>query len=165
MSGFLFLLVINWIMRKTTTANNNTGIRWKMTTKLDDLDFADGITLLSSSKDHMQNKLNSLNNYVTQTGLKINAGKTKVMWLNANNSQAITINEKDVDDVEDFIYLGATISKTGGTNEDIRRRIDHARVVFNKLYKIWSSNQLNRKTKVKLFISNVITVLLYTSET
>ena len=126
MSGFLFLLAIDWIMRKTTTANNNTGIRWKMTTKLDDLDFTDGITLLSSSKDHMQNKLNSLNNYATQMGLKINAGKTKVMWLNANNSQAITINEKDVDDVEDFIYLGATVSKTGGTNEDIRRRIGHA---------------------------------------
>jgi hypothetical protein len=78
-------------MRKTTTANNNTGIRWKMTTKLDDLDFADGITLLSNSKDHMQNKLNSLNNYATQTGLKINAEKIKVMWLNANNSQAISI--------------------------------------------------------------------------
>ena len=76
MSGFLFLLVIDWIMRKTTTANNNTSIRWKMTTKLDDLDFADDIALLSSSKDHMQNKLNSLNNYATQMGLKINAGKT-----------------------------------------------------------------------------------------
>jgi hypothetical protein len=47
-----------------------------MTTKLDDLDFGDDITLLSSSKDHMQNKLNSLNNYATQMGLKINAGKT-----------------------------------------------------------------------------------------
>jgi hypothetical protein len=56
----------------------------------------------------------------------INAGKTKVMWLNANNSQAITISVKDVDDVEDFIYLGTTISKTGGTNVDIRRRIDHS---------------------------------------
>ena len=67
--------------------------------------------------------------------------------------------------MEDFIYLGATVSKTGGTNEDIRRRIDHARVAFNKLHKIWSSNQLNRKTKVKLFFSNVIAVLLYSSET
>jgi hypothetical protein len=164
MSGFLFLLVIDWIMRKTTTANNNTG-RWKLTTKLDDLDFADDITLLPSSKDHMQNKFNSLNNYATQTGFKINAGKTKVMRLNANNSQAITINEKDVDDVADSIYLGTTVSKTGGTNEDIRRRIGHARVAFNKLHKIWSSNQLNRKTMVKLFISNVITILLYSSET
>jgi hypothetical protein len=46
-------------MRKTTTANNNTGIRWKMTTKLDDLDFADDITLLSSSKDHNSQKMSS----------------------------------------------------------------------------------------------------------
>ena len=32
MSGFLFLLVIDWIMRRAT-ADNSTGIRWKFTSK------------------------------------------------------------------------------------------------------------------------------------
>ena len=32
MSGFLFLLVIDWVVRKST-AENNTGIRWNFTTK------------------------------------------------------------------------------------------------------------------------------------
>ena len=164
MSGFVFLLIIDWIMRKTT-ACNNTGIRWKMTTKLEDLDFADDIALLSSNKEQMQDKLNLLISYAAKTGLKINTGKTKVMRRNASNSEAITINGNDIKDVNDFIYLGATVSKTGGTNEDIRRRIGHARLAFHKLSKIWRSSQINRKTKIMLFKSNVIAVLLYSCET
>ena len=46
MSGFLFLLVIDWIMRKTLEGDN-TGIRWKLWSKLNDLDFADDIALIS----------------------------------------------------------------------------------------------------------------------
>ena len=48
MSGFLFITVIDWIMSKTTQ-DSNFGIRWKFTSKLDDLDYADDIALLSSS--------------------------------------------------------------------------------------------------------------------
>ena len=38
MSGFLFLLVLDWVMRRTVGDGNN-GIRWKFTLKLDDLHF------------------------------------------------------------------------------------------------------------------------------
>ena len=51
MSVCLFLLVIDWVMRETTR-NNNTGIRCQMMSKLEDLDFADDITLLSSTQSH-----------------------------------------------------------------------------------------------------------------
>ena len=45
MSGFFFLLVIDWVMRKTLS-EGNTGIRWRFTEKLDDLDFANDLALL-----------------------------------------------------------------------------------------------------------------------
>ena len=45
-SPFLFLLVIDWIMKTTTTGRNN-GIQWILWTQLDDLDFADDLALLS----------------------------------------------------------------------------------------------------------------------
>ena len=48
MLGFLFLLVIDWVMRKTLR-EGNTGIRWRFTEKLEDLDFADDLALLSST--------------------------------------------------------------------------------------------------------------------
>ena len=45
LSPFPFLLVINWIMKATTTGRNN-GIQWTPWTQLDDLDFTDDLALL-----------------------------------------------------------------------------------------------------------------------
>ena len=58
-SGFIFLMVVDWIMERTTEGNK-TGISWKFTTKLEDLDFVDDIALLSSNLHHMQTKVTNL---------------------------------------------------------------------------------------------------------
>nr|KAG5708303.1 hypothetical protein BaRGS_034334 [Batillaria attramentaria] len=55
LSPFLFLLVIDWIM-KTTTAGRKNGIQWTLWTQLDDLDFADDLALLSHSHSQMQRR-------------------------------------------------------------------------------------------------------------
>ena len=47
MSGFLFLLCLDWVIRKAT-AGKRRGIRWNFTTVLEDLDLAGSIALLSS---------------------------------------------------------------------------------------------------------------------
>jgi hypothetical protein len=54
MSGFVFLLVQDWMMRNSIQGKN-TGIRWKFTSKLEDLDFADDIALISSKFNDIQN--------------------------------------------------------------------------------------------------------------
>ncbi|VDP46613.1 unnamed protein product [Schistosoma curassoni] len=46
LSPFLFLLVINWIM-KTSTSERKHGIQWTSRMQLDDLDFADDLALPS----------------------------------------------------------------------------------------------------------------------
>ena len=43
MSGFLFLLVIDFVMTRALR-EDSTCLRWKFTSKLEDLDFADDIT-------------------------------------------------------------------------------------------------------------------------
>ena len=55
MSGFVFLLVMEWVLRSTVRHGEN-GIWRKLTSKLDDLDFADDVALLSSTKHHTQDK-------------------------------------------------------------------------------------------------------------
>ena len=47
LSPLLFLLVIDWLMKTTTTGRNN-GIQWTLWTQLDDLDFADDLALLQT---------------------------------------------------------------------------------------------------------------------
>ena len=56
--------------------------------------------------------------------------------------------------------MGAHVRGSGGT-EDIRARLGKARAVYSKLVKIWKNGQVTYKTKIKIFKSNVISVLLY----
>ena len=113
----------------------------------------------------VQRKLDNVSNYAYSTGLKINAGKTKVMKFNTNTNQPITSTEGKEIDVKSFTYLEAILTNTGGTNEDIRRRIGLARTTFNKLTPIWNSNQITIRTKFRLFNSNILSVLLNKRET
>ena len=82
MSGFIFLIVVDWIMRNIT-AGNKTGIRWNFTSKLEDLDFADDIALMSSCYTHMQTKTRQLNQFAARTGLRININKNKILRINS----------------------------------------------------------------------------------
>ena len=88
MSGFIFLMVVAWIMKRTIEGNN-TGIRWKFTTKLEDLDFADDIALLSSNLHHIQTKVTNLAKFSAKTGLKVNKKKTEVLRINSKNNSSI----------------------------------------------------------------------------
>lgn len=164
MSGFLFLLVVDWIMRKTLS-DGKTGIRWHMMETLEDLDYADDIVLLAETWRHAQKKLSNLNKYGLQTGLKINCGKTESLRINAKNAAPFTVGDKDMKDVAEFTYLGATITTSGGATEDMKIRIGKARKTYYRFKKIWNSSLYRKKTKMKIFQANVISVLLYGSET
>ena len=104
MSGFLFLLVIDWIMRRAT-ADNNTGIPRKFSSKLEDLDFADDIALISSSRQHIKTKTDSVNETAIRTGLKINSGKTQVMRINPTSNAPVTLKGEDLEEVNNFIII------------------------------------------------------------
>ena len=119
MSGFLFLIVMDWIMRRTVGKGKN-GIRWRLTTKLDDLDFADDVALLSSSRNQMQEKTSRMDREAKRVGLKINLDKTKVIRINAKNQVPISIVGKNIKEVEEFTYLGAKVNKEGGGMEDLQ---------------------------------------------
>ena len=106
MSGFLFLLVIDWIMRRTVTGAN-TGIRWKLWSKLDDLDFADDIALTSSTKCQIQQKVTNLSTNSKKTGLKINSEKTKLLRLKMTSNENVQVHEHDIEDVERFVWAAA----------------------------------------------------------
>ena len=105
MSGFLLLIVIDRIMKRTVQ-DNNTGIRWKLWSKPDDLDYADDIALISSTRGKIQQKVRSLNSISKETGLKINTSKAKLLQLNTASNKKIQVDEQDSEDVESFCTLG-----------------------------------------------------------
>ena len=86
------------------------------------------------------------------------------MRINARNDQRIKVNDEQVDDVEEFLYLDALLDKEGGATKDIQQRLSKARQTFYRLQRIWNSSEISRKTKIQLFKKIIRAVLMYGCE-
>lgn len=96
------------------------GIQWTLTAKLEDLDFADDVSLLSHQFQQIQLKTEAIYNTAQTTGLEINTAKTKSFRINTQNNSAITLDGRSIEDVNQFTYLGSIVSKSGGADDDIK---------------------------------------------
>ena len=82
------------------------------------------------------------------------------------NINPVALGGEPLEETDSFTYLGSIIYMSGGTEEeDIKSRIQKARMAFLILKKIWKSKQIKLNTKLTLFNSNVKSVLFYCSET
>ncbi|VDO88991.1 unnamed protein product [Schistosoma curassoni] len=74
-------------------------------------------------------------------GLNIHKGKNKILRYNTACTNPVTI-DGDSEDVETFTYLGSIIDEQGGSDADVKARIDKARAAYLQLRNIWNSKQL-----------------------
>ena len=71
------MIVMDWVMRRTVGRGEN-GIRWKFTSKLDVLDFADDVVLISSTKQQIQDKTARMDDEaLRRLGIKNQHGEDK----------------------------------------------------------------------------------------
>ena len=85
--------------------------------------------MLSHRYQDMQHQTTSLEEIAKQTCLPINPQKIKTMKINTTQADKVTIRDTEVENVEQFTYLGSISSTTGGTDEDIKagkRKAQHA---------------------------------------
>ncbi|CAG2220909.1 unnamed protein product [Mytilus edulis] len=155
--------MIDWVSRKSY--NTPLGIKWTLQSCLEDLDFADDICQLSHRHEDSQKQAANLETTAKQVGLYINAKKTKSMRVNTNQLNKTKVRDAEIEDVREFTYLGSVISTSGGTDEDIQSRKRKAQQAFAILKPVWRSKALRSNTKIRIFNSNVKSILLYGSET
>ena len=60
------------------------------------------------------------------------------------------VNGKEVEDVEEFHYLGATVDKEGGGSKGIMSRLQKAWRALRRLGKAWAARGIGRRTKIHL---------------
>ena len=159
LSPTLFLVVIDWMMPKTTS-DRPRGIQWTLFSCLEDLDFVNDLAVISTTHSHLQKKSKRLSNLAMQTGRHINQKKSKVMFVNAPTASLITIIGEELE----CTYLGSLIRNDSGAHKDIQARLNIARGAFSRLRNIWKSKQYSLKTKIRLQNGNLKGVLLYGSE-
>ena len=157
LAPFLFIMVIDYIM-KELPKNNGVVTHLEPITKLTDLCFADDIVLFDSSINKAYQHLRELEEGAAKAGLHINTHKTKFIANIEENTDKL---DKKIEKVNDYIYLGASISST---ENDIKRRLILAKSCFYNLKNIWKSAEIPVNLKINIFQTTCLAVLLYGCE-
>ncbi|VEN45210.1 unnamed protein product [Callosobruchus maculatus] len=160
----LFNIYSEFVMRQVKD-NWNGGITIGGS-KISNLRFADDTTLIAASQEELVALLNVLEQYSAAYGLGTNYNKTKVMIVDRkhdNHREIKSIGRCEV--VQSFVYLRSWIDNSGSCENEIRRRIQQARVAMTKLTKIWRDHNITKATKMSLVQSLVFSIFLYASET
>ena len=84
--------------------------------------------------------------------------------MNAKTTQPVQLYGKNLEDVEEFTYLGSIMSSDGTSDAEVRARLTKARIAFRTLKNFWKSGNISQKTKLRIFKSNVLSTLFYGSE-
>lgn len=91
--------------------------------RMDNLRYADDTTLIAKDEQEMSSLIQRVARVSLEFGLQLNRQKTKLMLIDRTHSMEEMPNIKDVENVEEITYLGAHISRNGGSSQEIRRRI------------------------------------------
>ena len=135
-----------------------------------DLLYADDCDLVTHTEADMQNLLNVFAATCKSFGLEINLKKTVVMFQPAPGKSytepSIFIENTKLKVVDDFDYLGSTLTRDGSLDNEVYHRIQKAAESFGNLEdRVWSPHDLTHETKLAVYESCVISSLLYACET
>jgi hypothetical protein len=133
---------------------------------ISNLRVADDIAALAEKKKELQQVVDNIVAESKKMGMMVNIEKTEVQHIGTQTKEIhIKIDSKDLKQIDDFIYLGGTISDDASTDKDVQRRTGLACGVMQSLAPIWKSKAISTQTKVKVYETLVLSVLLYNSET
>ena len=130
------------------------------------LRFADDIDLLGGSETELQDLTTRLERAAGAHGMEISSEKSKVM-VNSHNQQAATsikLNGQELEEVDNFKYLGSTLTKDGSSTKEVKTRLSLAGSAMTRLNTIWKSKSISFPVKLKLYKSLVVAILLYGCE-
>jgi len=129
---------------------------------LRDLGFADDIALITDSWSSMQHTTTALTLEAGKVGLCINPEKCRLPP--GMTSQTYRLHGSDIENVDDFCYLGSYISYNGSCENNVRVRVGKATAVFGKMKKIWKNRCISLKVKLRLYEATILSTLLYSAD-
>ena len=114
--------------------------------------FADDAALVSHTQESLQCLMDRLSKACKEFSLTISIKKTEVMAQDAEISHSIYIDDSNLSMVDNFKYLGSTISSNPSHDVEINAHIGKAATVMAKLNKrAWQNISLTINTRLKVY--------------
>ena len=142
----LFNLYAEYIMRNAGLDKAQSGIKIAGR-NINSLRYADDTTLMAESEE-LKNLLMKVKEESKKDGLKLNIQKTKIIASGPITSWEI--DEKTVETVRDFIFLGSKITAYGDFSHEIKRHLLLGRKVETNLDSMLKSRDITLPAKVHL---------------
>lgn len=166
LAPYLFVIVMDYIMRISLTAEDGYTVRRRLSArhtavKIPALAYADDAALMSDNGEAAQRQLYRFETASAKVGLRLNASKTKTMFIgDIPHVDIHTSSGSPLAACDDFCYLGCNVADNTGA---FQRRRQLAWVAACKLTTVWNS-EASDGAKMQLFKSTVESVLLYSCE-
>ena len=129
------------------------------------LRFADDIDGLGGQEQELVKVVNHLEEASSAYGMQISEEKTQLMTNNTNGiSIDITIDNKKLETVRSFNYLGVLVSDEGSKPE-VLSRIAQTTAAVVKLKVNWNDKNIAISCKIRLMRSLAMSIFLYACQT
>ena len=119
----LFNFALDYTIRRVQV--NQDGLKLKGTHQL--LVYADDVNILGGSVYTIKENAETLVEASKEIGLEVNAGKTKYMVMsqdqNAGRSHSMKTDDSSFERLEEFKYLGTTLTNQISIQEEIKSRL------------------------------------------
>ncbi|KAL1446126.1 hypothetical protein WDU94_014018 [Cyamophila willieti] len=133
---------------------------------LKNIKYADDQAVLAESERALQIMIDNINEAGKRYGMKINAGKTKVMKIGKTEERIhLTLDGQELEQVEKFRYLGGMILSNGSCTEEIRSRISMGKAAFEKVKDLLIARRIPLKLRKRFAKCYIWSVVLYGAET
>lgn len=168
MSPFLFIMIMDYVTSKCLHKFNEVNLgMWRLQpVRINLLSYADDLVIFGKNQETLQNNLNILNQELINVGMHINENKTKTMIISRKRKEHnLTLNNKTVEQVNIFKYLGAYFTEDGKIQEEIRNRIKNATRIYGYLGRsIIGKQEMSLETKTAVYNAIYCPTLQYSSE-
>jgi len=161
LSPLLFNFALEYAIRRVQV--NQDGLKLNGTHQL--LTYADDVNILGGSVHTVKENAEALVVATKEIGLEVNADKTKYMIMsqdqNAGRSHSMKIDNSCIERVEEFKYLGTTLTHKNSIQEEIKSRLKVGNACNYSVQNLLSSSLLSKKLKIKIYRTIILSVVLY----
>ena len=111
----------------------------------------------------------TVNKDIAMNGIEVNADKTKYVVMsgdrNAGRGHSVKSDNSSIERVEEFKYLGTTLTDQNSIQEEIKSRLKLGNACYYSVQNLLSSRLLSKNLKIKIYRSKILPVVLYGCET